>query len=93
MTPEVASAYGVVDGDQVEAAITGGPRNLVFGDALVRAGRLAEGREEFLLAVAADPDDDAKSDLKASLGPATKQPRAWAAATVRAWRQDAGVAE
>jgi hypothetical protein len=65
----------------------------VFGVALVRAGRLAEGREEFLLAVAADPDDDAKSDLEASLGPATKQQRAWAAATVRAWRQDAGVAE
>ena len=36
MTPEDATAYGVVNGDEVEVAIAGGPRPLVFGDVLVR---------------------------------------------------------
>jgi acetate kinase len=36
MHPEDAAAYGVVDGDEVEVAISGGPRPLVFGDVLVR---------------------------------------------------------
>ena len=36
MTPDDARAYGVSDGDQVEVAIQGGPRELVFGDVLVR---------------------------------------------------------
>ncbi|MDP2269213.1 MAG: acetate/propionate family kinase [Archangium sp.] len=36
MTPEDAAAYGVVNGDEVEVAIAGGPRPLVFGDVLVR---------------------------------------------------------
>jgi len=36
MTPEDAAAYGVVDGDEVEVAVSGGPRDLVFGDVLVR---------------------------------------------------------
>ncbi|MFZ5441339.1 MAG: acetate/propionate family kinase [Myxococcota bacterium] len=36
MTPDDATAFGVSDGDEVEVAITGGPRDLVFGDVLVR---------------------------------------------------------
>jgi acetate kinase len=36
MTPEDAASYGVVDGDEVEVAVTGGPRDLTFGDVLVR---------------------------------------------------------
>lgn len=36
MTPADAEAYGVAANDEVEVAITGGPRGLVFGDVLVR---------------------------------------------------------
>ena len=36
MTPEDAKAYGVKQGDEVEVAVTGGPRDLTFGDVLVR---------------------------------------------------------
>lgn len=36
MTPEDAEAYAVKDGDEVEVAIDGGPRDLIFGDVLIR---------------------------------------------------------
>lgn len=36
MTPDDAEAYGVEHGDEVEVAVTGGPRDLVFGDVMVR---------------------------------------------------------
>jgi acetate kinase len=36
MTPEDAEAYGVEDGDEVEIEVTGGPRDLTYGDVLVR---------------------------------------------------------
>src|SRR5690606_3576218 len=36
MAPEDATAYGVSDGDEVEVLVSGGPRDLVFGDVLVR---------------------------------------------------------
>jgi acetate kinase len=36
MTPEDAERFGVIDKDEVEVAITGGPRDLVFGDVLIR---------------------------------------------------------
>jgi acetate kinase len=36
MTPEDARAYGVEDGDEVRVHIDGGPRDLTFGDVLVR---------------------------------------------------------
>ena len=36
MTPADAEAFGVTDGDEVEVAVTGGPRDLVFGDVQVR---------------------------------------------------------
>jgi len=36
MAPGDAERLGVADGEEVEVAITGGPRDLVFGDVLVR---------------------------------------------------------
>lgn len=36
MTPEDARRFGVKGGDEVDVAITGGPRDLVFGDVLIR---------------------------------------------------------
>ncbi|HSO39130.1 MAG TPA: PduL/EutD family phosphate acyltransferase, partial [Labilithrix sp.] len=36
MTPEDAVRYGVKDGDEVEIEIRGGPRDLTYGDVLVR---------------------------------------------------------
>lgn len=39
MAPEDAETYGVKDMDFVEVAITGGPRDLVFGDVMVRVHR------------------------------------------------------
>ena len=36
MAPEDAAAYGVQDGDEVQVAIGGGERDLIFGDVIVR---------------------------------------------------------
>jgi acetate kinase len=36
MAPEDAAGFGVQDGDEVEVAVRGGPRDLTFGDVLVR---------------------------------------------------------
>lgn len=36
MSPEDAERYGVKDGDEIEIEVGGGPRDLVFGDVLVR---------------------------------------------------------
>jgi acetate kinase len=36
MSPDDAKAFGVEDGDEVEVAVTGGPRDLIFGDVSVR---------------------------------------------------------
>lgn len=36
MTPDDAEAYGVENGDEVEVEITGTPRDLTFGDVLIR---------------------------------------------------------
>jgi acetate kinase len=36
MAPDDAKHFNVKDGDEIEVAVTGGPRDLVFGDVLVR---------------------------------------------------------
>jgi acetate kinase len=36
MTTADAKSYGVHDGDEVEVKVSGGPRDLTFGDVLVR---------------------------------------------------------
>ena len=36
MAPDDAERYGVKAGDEVEVAVTGGPRDLIFGDVLIR---------------------------------------------------------
>lgn len=39
MRPEDAARFGVANKDIVEVAIVGGPRDLIFGDTLVRVSK------------------------------------------------------
>lgn len=51
MTPDDAKAHGVSDGDEVRVAITGGERDLIFGDVLVRV------KESYRLEMHIDTDE------------------------------------
>ncbi|MEM1179633.1 MAG: acetate/propionate family kinase [Acidobacteriota bacterium] len=57
MTTADAEAYGVKNGDQVEVAVTGGARDLTFGDVLIRV------KDSYVLEMHIDTDEGNAAEL------------------------------
>ncbi len=57
MTPEDAEHYGVSHGDEVEVEVCGGPRDLVYGDVLIRV------KSSYLLEMHIDTDEANAAEL------------------------------
>ncbi len=60
MTPEDAERFGVENGDHVEVAIVGGPRDLIFGDVLIRVS------PSYVLEMHIDTDEGNAAELASS---------------------------
>lgn len=58
MTPADAAAYGVADGDEVQVAIAGGVRDLIYGDVIVRVS------PKFRLEMHVDTDEANAAELE-----------------------------
>lgn len=62
MSPDDASSFGVSDGDEVEVAVSGGLRHLIFGGVLIRVN------EHFRLEMHIDTDEANAAEISANSG-------------------------
>ncbi len=86
MTTADAEAYGVADGDEVEIRIDGGPRDLTFGDVLIRV------KDSYALEMHIDTDEGNAAELSrgASGGIVYTTPAGGATAHLRLKRVGSG---
>ncbi len=77
MTVADAKRYGVSDKDEVEIAITGGSRDLVFGDVLIRV------KESYALEMHIDTDEGNAAEFKGGDGEIICQPIDGASGSLR----------